>query len=104
MGGRGARSSAGKGKITSSDFEKIGNRWQKGGHDRIYLKDEIKTQIMDTQASNGVEIRKHFNGRQRNNLKVYFDNKTKEVVLTSGTDDAKEEFKKALTKVIRKNK
>lgn len=74
----------------------VGNRWTKGNMDRVYVNNETMTQLLDTEASNGVRIGNWFNRRERQNLKVYYDVNNEEIVVTAGDEDAKEELKKAL--------
>ena len=53
-----------------------------------------------TEASNGVEIRNHFNRRERNNLKMFYDIVKDEVVVTAGDPEAKEELINALMALV----
>lgn len=78
----------------------VGNRWTKGNMDRIYVNNETITQLLDTEASNGVEIRNHFNRRERNNLKMFYDIVKDEVVVTAGDPEAKEELINALMALV----
>lgn len=78
----------------------VGNRWTKGNMDRVYVNNETMTQLLDTEASNGVRIGNWFNRRERQNLKVYYDVNSEEIVVTAGDEDAKEELKKALIALV----
>lgn len=78
----------------------VGNRWTKGNMDRIYVNNEAMARLMDTAASNGVEIRRHFNRRERQNLKMFYDIVKDEVVVTAGDPEAKEELINALMALV----
>lgn len=68
----------------------IGKRWQKGTMDRVYF--NLTEDIMDKEASNGVEIRKFFNRYERGSLKAYYDVTADQMVITSGDSAAKAEL------------
>lgn len=70
----------------------LGNRWTKGNMDRVYMSIDTMTKALDTEASNGVIVRKWFNRYERMNMKVFFDIKTEEIVVTTGDNEAKREL------------
>ena len=70
----------------------LGNRWTKGNMDRVYMSADTMAKALDTEASNGVIVRKWFNRHERMNLKVFFDIKTEEIVVTTGDNEAKREL------------
>lgn len=78
----------------------VGNRWTKGNMDRIYVNNETMTQLLDTEASNGVEIRNHFNRRERQNLKMFYDIINDDVVVNTGDESAKQELINALMAMV----
>ena len=78
----------------------VGNRWTKGNMDRVYVNNETMTQLLDTEASNGVEIRNHFNRRERQNLKMFYDIVKDEVVVNTGDESAKQELINALMAMV----
>lgn len=73
-----------------------GKRWTKNGMDRIYISSDVYM---------GLEYDEHkmyayFNRHQRMNMKVYYDINKEELVITLGSDEAKEALTAALDKLI----
>ncbi len=71
---------------------KNGKRWQKAGMDRIYLN---YSQIENIEVD-GFTAYNWLNRFQRQNIKIYWDNKKDELVITQGSDEAKEHIKRAI--------
>ena len=78
----------------------VGRRWQKYGHDRVYVNAETMEKIMYTEGSNTVNIRNKFNRFERNNMKVFYDVTNDEFVVTHGDDSAKAELIAVLRNII----
>lgn len=76
-------------------YEMIGKRWQKSGMDRIYIT------IDGTIEYNGVYVKNYFNRNEWNNLKVYFDNISNELVVTTGSEEAKEAARYAVSEMMK---
>ena len=66
------------------NYEKIGKRWTKGDMDRVYIN------IDGTAEYNDIPVRNYFNRFQWGNLKVYYDVKKDELVITPANETAKE--------------
>ena len=73
-------------------IEANGKRWQKNGMDRIYINyDQIKDIEID-----GFTAYNWLNRFERQNIKIFWDNLKDELVITQGSEEAKEHIRKAI--------
>lgn len=79
------------------NYEKIGKRWTKGDMDRIYIN------IDGLAEYNDIPVRNYFNRFQWGNLKVYYDVKKDELVITPASDTAKEAVKAVVADMLKGN-
>lgn len=75
-------------------YEEIGKRWQKGNMDRIYINIDGSVEVDE------IPVKNYFNRYEWNNLKVYYDNKVKELVINGGSSEAKEAVKIVVEKML----
>ena len=70
----------------------VGKRWQKNGMDRYY----VNYHDIELVEVDDMMVCKHFNRYQQQNIKIYWDMVKDELVITAGSDEAKEAVEKAI--------
>lgn len=75
-------------------YEEIGKRWQKGNMDRIYINIDGSVEVDE------IPVKNFFNRYEWNNLKVYYDNVNKELIINGGSSEAKEAVKIVVEKML----
>ena len=83
--------------MTTKDFEAKGyKRWQKNGMDRIYINPDMEMEYDERP------LNRFFNRYERQNVKVYWDVNAEELVVTMGSDEAKEATKAVVEMMLKR--